>query len=156
MAFTNTAATIPGIIVPVFVGKLTHSDVSSRWQKTFWFTINRFTFSSRQSDHGESSFSWQLRCTSLRSSPTWLWRRASNSHGMKSRAMRRQVPKRHHWRSASSPTTRQKTMRKLRFRHSKHDKDLINHQNWQHRNTFTEQSCLLSLRLTVNLCTFMF
>lgn len=28
MAFTNTAATLPGIIVPVFVGKLTHSDVS--------------------------------------------------------------------------------------------------------------------------------
>lgn len=28
MAITNTAATLPGIIVPVFVGKLTHSDVS--------------------------------------------------------------------------------------------------------------------------------
>lgn len=28
MAFTNTAATLPGIIVPIFVGNLTHSDVS--------------------------------------------------------------------------------------------------------------------------------
>jgi hypothetical protein len=28
MAFTNTVATLPGITVPIFVGKLTHSDVS--------------------------------------------------------------------------------------------------------------------------------
>lgn len=28
MALTNTAATIPGFIVPVFVGELTHGDVS--------------------------------------------------------------------------------------------------------------------------------
>ena len=28
MAFTNTFATLPGIIVPIFVGNLTHSDVS--------------------------------------------------------------------------------------------------------------------------------
>lgn len=28
MAFTNTIATIPGITVPIFVGSLTHSDVS--------------------------------------------------------------------------------------------------------------------------------
>lgn len=28
MAFTNTVATIPGITVPIFVGKLTHDDVS--------------------------------------------------------------------------------------------------------------------------------
>lgn len=29
MAITNTVATIPGIIVPIFVGKLTESDVSA-------------------------------------------------------------------------------------------------------------------------------
>lgn len=29
MAFTNTVATLPGITVPIFVGTLTHSDVSS-------------------------------------------------------------------------------------------------------------------------------
>lgn len=28
MAMTNTVATIPGIVVPIFVGKLTESDVS--------------------------------------------------------------------------------------------------------------------------------
>lgn len=28
MAITNTVATIPGIVVPIFVGKLTESDVS--------------------------------------------------------------------------------------------------------------------------------
>lgn len=28
MAFTNTVATLPGITVPIFVGKLTHDDVS--------------------------------------------------------------------------------------------------------------------------------
>lgn len=28
MAFTNTIATLPGIAVPIFVGKLTHADVS--------------------------------------------------------------------------------------------------------------------------------
>jgi MFS transporter, ACS family, solute carrier family 17 (sodium-dependent inorganic phosphate cotransporter), other len=27
MAFTNTVATLPGITVPIFVGKLTHDDV---------------------------------------------------------------------------------------------------------------------------------
>lgn len=29
MALTNTAATLPGIIVPIFVGTITHGNVSS-------------------------------------------------------------------------------------------------------------------------------
>lgn len=30
MALTNTAATLPGIIVPIFVGTITHGNVSYR------------------------------------------------------------------------------------------------------------------------------
>ncbi|XP_074027629.1 major Facilitator Superfamily Transporter 3 [Leptinotarsa decemlineata] len=40
MALTNTVATIPGIIVPVFVGKLTTADSSIRsWRIIFWTTV---------------------------------------------------------------------------------------------------------------------
>nr|CAH7740045.1 unnamed protein product [Callosobruchus chinensis] len=40
MALTNTVATIPGIIVPVFVGKLTESDHSiGSWRIIFWTTV---------------------------------------------------------------------------------------------------------------------
>ncbi|XP_065161518.1 sialin [Atheta coriaria] len=40
MALTNTAATIPGIIVPLFVGELTQKDPSLRsWRIIFWTTI---------------------------------------------------------------------------------------------------------------------
>lgn len=38
MAITNSAATLPGIIVPVFVGKLTHHDVRIN------FTLYQFKF----------------------------------------------------------------------------------------------------------------
>ncbi|CAH2017129.1 unnamed protein product [Acanthoscelides obtectus] len=40
MALTNTVATIPGIIVPVFVGKLTEHDHSiGSWRIIFWTTV---------------------------------------------------------------------------------------------------------------------
>ncbi|XP_056641838.1 sialin [Diorhabda sublineata] len=40
MAITNTVATVPGIIVPVFVGKLTENDESIRsWRIIFWTTV---------------------------------------------------------------------------------------------------------------------
>ncbi|KAJ8943525.1 hypothetical protein NQ318_023035 [Aromia moschata] len=40
VAITNTVATIPGIIVPVFVGKLTHTDPSiASWRIIFWTTV---------------------------------------------------------------------------------------------------------------------
>ncbi|CAG9812687.1 unnamed protein product [Phaedon cochleariae] len=40
MALTNTVATIPGIIVPVFVGKLTATDPSiGSWRIIFWTTV---------------------------------------------------------------------------------------------------------------------
>lgn len=38
MAITNSAATIPGIIVPIFVGQLTHSDVSTSKDDLLWYT----------------------------------------------------------------------------------------------------------------------
>ncbi|KAF5291469.1 hypothetical protein FQR65_LT01781 [Abscondita terminalis] len=40
IAITNTSATIPGILVPVFVGKLTEADPTvGSWQIVFWVTI---------------------------------------------------------------------------------------------------------------------
>lgn len=40
MAITNTAATLPGITVPIFVGKLTHSDPTiGSWRIIFFVTI---------------------------------------------------------------------------------------------------------------------
>lgn len=40
MAFTNTMATLPGITVPIFVGKLTHSDPTiGSWRIIFGVTI---------------------------------------------------------------------------------------------------------------------
>jgi len=40
MAFTNTVATLPGITVPIFVGKLTHSDPNiGSWRIIFFVTI---------------------------------------------------------------------------------------------------------------------
>nr|CAI5858868.1 unnamed protein product [Callosobruchus analis] len=39
MALTNTVATLPGIIVPVFVGKLTESDSIGSWRIIFWTTV---------------------------------------------------------------------------------------------------------------------
>ncbi|XP_065574640.1 sialin-like isoform X2 [Artemia franciscana] len=39
MALTNTVATVPGFIVPIFVGELTHGNQShERWQIIFWVT----------------------------------------------------------------------------------------------------------------------
>lgn len=35
MALTNTAATLPGIIVPIFVGTITHGNVSNRFLAIF-------------------------------------------------------------------------------------------------------------------------
>ncbi|XP_017768986.1 PREDICTED: putative inorganic phosphate cotransporter [Nicrophorus vespilloides] len=44
MALTNTAATIPGIIVPIFVGKLIQTDPSiNSWRIIFWTTIILYT-----------------------------------------------------------------------------------------------------------------
>ncbi|CAO1317852.1 unnamed protein product [Diamesa serratosioi] len=43
MAFTNTFATLPGIIVPIFVGNLTHSDPSiTSWRIIFFVTIGLY------------------------------------------------------------------------------------------------------------------
>uniref|UniRef100_A0A6P7GY55 Sialin n=1 Tax=Diabrotica virgifera virgifera TaxID=50390 RepID=A0A6P7GY55_DIAVI len=43
MALTNTVATIPGIIVPVFVGKLTEHDESIKsWRIIFWTTVGLY------------------------------------------------------------------------------------------------------------------
>jgi hypothetical protein len=56
MAVTNSAATLPGITVPIFVGKLTHSDVSLRKKNLyqFRFSINLFKFyNSQQLDLGK-------------------------------------------------------------------------------------------------------
>lgn len=40
MAFTNTVATLPGITVPIFVGKLTHDDPTiGSWRIIFFVTI---------------------------------------------------------------------------------------------------------------------
>ncbi|KAJ8927580.1 hypothetical protein NQ314_019945 [Rhamnusium bicolor] len=40
MALTNTVATIPGIVVPVFVGKLTEADHTiGAWRIIFWTTV---------------------------------------------------------------------------------------------------------------------
>lgn len=42
MALTNTAATIPGIVVPIFVGWLTHGNVSNitcSYDNQFYKTI---------------------------------------------------------------------------------------------------------------------
>lgn len=43
MAFTNTAATIPGFIVPAFVGHLTHGNQTlGQWQIIFFTTAAVF------------------------------------------------------------------------------------------------------------------
>lgn len=66
MAFTNTAATLPGIIVPIFVGKLTHSDVSMKILMQCQINNDGEFLSSLQSVHGELFSVSQLFSTSLR------------------------------------------------------------------------------------------
>lgn len=40
MACTNTAATLPGIVVPIFVGAMTYGDVSERFEFGVYFCFN--------------------------------------------------------------------------------------------------------------------
>lgn len=48
MAFTNTVATLPGITVPIFVGRLTHSDVSfSNTVKSFQNLTSKLSANNR-------------------------------------------------------------------------------------------------------------
>lgn len=42
MAITNTAATLPGIIMPLFVGAVTHGNVSEITFNTLFFLVHRF------------------------------------------------------------------------------------------------------------------
>lgn len=59
MAITNTAATLPGIIVPIFVGTITHGNVSEAFSnsnemnKNVKFSITIFISCSKQLEHGE-------------------------------------------------------------------------------------------------------
>lgn len=54
MAITNSMATIPGIIVPIFVGKLTESDVSV--QMILWSFVIKFSILSRPYRPGKLFF----------------------------------------------------------------------------------------------------
>lgn len=45
MAITNTAATLPGIIVPIFVGQITHGNQTiGAWRIIFFVTIVLYIF----------------------------------------------------------------------------------------------------------------
>lgn len=83
MAITNTMATIPGIIVPIFVGQLTHGNVSGFICILIFFNklLISFLWFSKQYQRGALYFLWQSVCTWLKYWFTWFLALGKSNRG---------------------------------------------------------------------------